>query len=686
MDAFRFEKKDDSLWLVRPNLTYRWDKDDPLSIASERSFPEAILSSFKIEQQHPDKKLYLLNVTRLFTGDVFRLSEIVGMVLGGPYMLDVEKTAPEKIKGFPDNSIVDMRLHYYSARGAQENPLLALLGIGGNTLEDSRSAPIRVTYNMWFRKDTGYQPRLADPRVGYFTQDFYSVSKFFNEDRTQKYIYRFDLKKKDPTAAMSEPVKPIVWVIDPSIPPQYRDAVKEGVLRWNRAYEAIGFKNAVQVIDAPNDPDYDHADGRYNVVRWTMSPDAGYAIAWTRNDPFTGETLNASVTFDANMLAYSMDEHQRVATPAAGVAKRSMDVLYRNPERKLNDDQYLWSTDKEMAIQQVRDGMAKAGWHAHECMYGTGLAESASFGWNALLAGGGIKISKETYAKQFISDVISHEVGHCLGLRHNFIGSTNLSTSELADDNCTNENGISASVMDYVPVNVMAVLKGSGNFYTPTVGPYDKWAIRYGYTDVKGGSPLGEKHELSRIASMSGQKGLAFLTDENADGWDPYAVRFDSAKDPIAYSGKMLAAAQRTRQYAITQLPKPGESYAKRTSLIIGSISQTFKQGRLAARFVGGIRSNRNFKADSGQRPTLAPVNAADQREAMRLITKHCLSAASFNLPADVLMNLSQDAENSPNWTAPLRDFIGNSQTMLVAQLMSAATTDRITENQFKWG
>ncbi len=691
VDVFRFDRAEESLWLVRPALKHRWAADDPLAVASQRSFPEAILGSFRIEQTHTEKKLLLVNVTQLFYGDVLRLSEVVGILLGGA-MLDRDKSSTDEIRGYPENTVVRMKLHFLAPRGAQDNPLAALLGLGGGgQLEDSRSAPLKVTYSLWFRKDSGYMPREFDPRVGYFTEDFFDVGRFAVDDRSTRYITRFALQKKSPGAALSEPVKPIVWYLDTSIPKAYRPAIREGILYWNRAFEAIGYKEAIVVREAPdNDPDFDHADGRYSVVRWAMSEDATYAIAMARADPLTGEVLNASVNMDANLLYAAFREQQRLANPGAGMHQRALALLERDDIRdaQLTPEQFLFGPEPGLRAKAVREALRKLNWTAQECRYAEGKADSAALGWNAIEATG-TRMSKEEYAKAFLRDIVSHEIGHTLGLRHNFVASTRLTTAELGSDSVTARHGLTSSVMDYVPVNIMAVLGRGRNYYAPRIGEYDVWAIRYGYIDVPASKlPAEERHQLSRIASQSGRIEHRFMTDESADGFDPFVVRFDNARDPLNYSEKVLLASKNVLQYAVNELPRPGEGYAKRTQLILGAVNRAFREGMAAARFVGGVAGSRNFRGDAGEVPTLAPVDPSTQRAAVRMIVRNCFSAGAFALSSEVLSNLSQDPNDdaAAGWSAPLREMIGMQQNGLYATLMAAATTRRIAENELKWG
>lgn len=688
IDVFRWQKQDDTVVLVRPNTKFRWNPNDPLAVASERGFMEAYLTSFRIEQTDPEKKLMLVNITQLFTGDLFKLSDTINMTLGGQYMLDREKTSVDHAKGFKDNTVVSMAMHFTSSHGADGNALMAALGLGGtDQLEDSRSLPLKVSYNLAYRKDDGYVPRLADPRVGYFTTDFFSVGKFMNEDRTERFIQRWNLVKKDPNAALSEPVKPIVWTLDPSIPKKFRPAVRAGILRWNKAFEAIGFKNAVQVQEVPeDDKDYDHADARYNVIRFTMSPDSTYAVAYFRTDPLSGEILNAAVTFDANWLKAGSDEYASLAIPAVQARQRAVEATLRNPNRKVPADQYIWDGPAPEVKNALVSNMAKAGWAKFACRMDGDAYREASFGYNAILAMGMPQQSRDEYIAQLVEENVTHEVGHCMGLTHNFGASTMLSTAQLGDKQLTAQCGLSASIMDYNPANAMAILNGGGYYYTPVIGSYDMWAIKYGYSPIKRTEPSDERYALSRIASQSGDAGHYYQSDENTNTWNPYVVQYDFAKDPLAYSAKAIAVAKKTEKYAITQLPKPGENYGHRTALILGSMARIFREGRMSARFVGGMDGNRNYAGDKNQRATLKPVDPAVQRQAMQLIAKNCLSESSFNLPADVLNNLSMDPNDAAagRWTAPMRDFVSIQQFSLLASLMSSDTTDRIVENNFK--
>lgn len=693
VDVFRFDKADDStVWLVRPNLSYRWDSSDPLGLASERSFPKAILDDFRIEGYNPETKKYLINISSFMTGDLQQLPMMITILGGGQYSLDRDKSGVDKVIQGGDITTIRMNLTYNGRPSMGDNPLAALLGMQFvNQAEDPRSMPLKVTWSMWFRDENStYMPRVADPRVGYFTQDFWSVDRFYRRDRTQRYINRWNLEKKDPKAAVSEPVKPIVWTLDPSIPAKFRPAFREGVMRWNKAFDALGYKNAVQVVEAdPKDKDYDHADARRNVIRLTMTQNSAYAIALFRTDPFTGEIHNASVNLDANFLHYVNQEFLRSVIPTTAMVKARTDYARQGLTKSFANLPQPYEVENnnfaKVGNAKLKE-MQKLGWSTIVCDQANYAVRDAAMKYRMALANG-IKMSPDQFIDDYIADVICHEVGHCMGLRHNFVASTNLTTAQLGDPAAVKANQVAASVMDYTPTNVVAILNGNEeSMHNHGVGPYDVFAIQYGYSDKAGNSPDAERFALSQIARNGGRPGCGFMTDEDADGLDPFVKRFDLAKDPVNYMAKDIQSSRKVRRWAVANMPRNGESYADRNSLILGSMLNQISGLSSLAPFVSGVVGNRNFRGDVDEKPTLSPVPASEARAAMMLITKEGLSLDSVDIPDSILNNLSLDYNTGDGnqFTAPIRGLLVGTQANLMFQLLSVDTIEGVLENQFK--
>jgi hypothetical protein len=593
------------------------------------------------------------------------------------------------VKQYDKNTVLRMKMHFESRGGAPDAALaeiLGMLGLGGaNHLEDPRSIPLKVTYNLWYREPGNYMPRLADGRIGYFTTDHFSVDNYYRADSTEKYINRFHLEKADPQADLSEPVEPIVWYIDPSVPEEFRPAVREGILSWNEAYEEIGYQNAIVVKEVdPNNEDYDHADGMQNVVRWTMSESTAYAVALFRTDPFTGEILNASVTVDASYPALLKLQFNEEIEPTLDTARQAaLDSLARSSMRT----EHVHGPDCSHGEgwHAHKDELREKGWRLDACNHAEEFGREASM-MTALLSALNAEVDEDKFIHDFVRETIAHEIGHCLGLRHNFAGSTYLEVDELGNPAITSEKGLSASVMDYNPPNVKAALEGSPVMFNDGPGVYDKWAIRYGYMDVIAASPEGERYALDPVAKQSGKPGHLFLTDEDADGINPLAVRWDSGGDSLNYLQSVLRSFDLIRDYAATDFTEQGEAYARRNQLILGTIVTGFRRAEMAARYIGGVEYRVHHKGDVGEQPTLKPVSARDQRLAMRLIVEEFLTKEKVDVPDSVLLSMNVEAESGlgATWNAPLRQLIGTQQTALLAQLMGADTADKILENEFK--
>lgn len=701
--AFTWEKVDDErVALVRPNIATRWDPSDPLALAASRSYPKSTFADYRVEQFNPETKSYLVNVTNMFNGEVNDLPMLMMLFTGGQYSLDRDLSGVQNAFSAGDKTIVRMGLHFTSPRnimsllggmgGGEDNPLAALFG-GSIQAEDARSLPISVNYAFWYRKDNGFVPRLADARVGYFNAEFYDVSRFNRRDldRTTRYINRWHLVKKDPTAQVSEPVKPIVWTLDHSIPEKYRPAVREGILRWNAAFEQIGFKNALQVVDAPkDDPNYDHADGLRNVVRFTMTPNAGYAVAHAYTDPFTGEILNASVTIDANFVAFLNREFQVVVYPTTTQLQTKMDVarlafLNTKPEvprpSELLTGDYL-HRDPRLAAAE------KLGWKQSCCDYQHAKMTDLQHGFHAAQAMG-MSVNTDAYIADALADVVCHEVGHNLGLRHNFVASTTLSFAELGDPQKVRENGVASSVMDYTPMNIQGIFKRNADlFMNDGVGPYDKFAIEYGYVPTGAKDPEAERFALGQIARKGGRNGLRYMTDEDADAFDPFVVRFDAAKNPIEFFQRDADLTKILTNWVVKNRPANGESYNERNASLLRAFQRSMTTAMSLSRFVGGVEGNRNFKGDENEKPTLRPVSPDQQRQAMKSALAIALAPTTYPVDASLFNNMGVyspevGAEASP---APLFRVFVNMQALVLAELMSAAKAVEILENEFKVG
>ena len=669
IDAYRLERHGESIRLIKPNLSWRWSDDNAWAISSKRSFPEAILETIKIEAEHPERKTLLIKATGLFSGGIIELSDRINKVSGKNYSYDRENSGITEVKAFPENIVIRTE-NFYTSGSSQPgmNDLMAqLLGQSQRShLADGRSLPINVTYLLFPNKDTGYEPRYADSRVGYFTQDYFDTTKPLAMEKTTRMILRWDMRKKDQTAALSDPVKPIVFYIDDTIPAEYHKPVSNGILRWNKAFEKVGIKNAIEVKLKPKNADWDHADMRFNVIRMIRSENAGYAVAWPRWNPFTGEIINASISVDAAMIYGMSQEYSWIAAPAVGTYEQDLARVLKQPAKeKVSRDLFSMPT---------------------ECHYGEMKATNANFGLIALMTlHPGIKIDKKKYVEQAVEDVVSHEMGHILGLRHNFVASKFLSPEQLADPTVTAKQGLTASVMDYTPVNIFSVEKGSGDYYSPVLGVYDFFAIEYGYKDIPGG-PDAELSVLKQIASRSSMPGLAFMTDENADSFDPFVVRFDNSSKPLVDADKEIAIAKLLLKNADANYPKPGRPFSDLTRVVNLALRQTVMQSMSAARFVGGVHGNRNFMGDPKMQPTLAPVDPNSQRAALAMISKNLFAKDSLKFSERMLMNLSTTPFTESYDPAPIKDIFSGAQRAVLSMLLSSESISRVSNNTYKWG
>src|SRR3989454_7823950 len=311
---FSFHKVGKNVQWIIKNPTFTAETGTPAARATARSFPNGILASAKVKAKpHLERKSLLIDVSDLLVGDLSGFANALKEIYKpSEYSFDKNNSSVASVKTFTENVLLELWLHYTSA-----NPKTR-----STTLPDERSIPIVVKYEFSGLKETGYKPRLADDRVGFFLnvqQDFTSdhpVSPYVRN------IHRWQLEKADPAAPLSPPKQPIVFWLENTIPVEYRDWMKEGVLLWNKAFEQIRFQNALVVKQMPDDADWDPADTRYNTIRWFAGVGATFAIGPSRANPFTGQIYDADIGFSEGLIRSVRRSGEEFVAPVVPPAQR----------------------------------------------------------------------------------------------------------------------------------------------------------------------------------------------------------------------------------------------------------------------------------------------------------------------------------------------------------------------------
>ena len=643
---------DDRLLVAAPNVWYR-SSDPNLKQAVERDFPEAYLEDFAILARDDEKKTVLVDFTNFFDGSLTGLNtafiaEGAARESQNSYAIDPTLTFNKSVKNFPLNMVVETNYSYKRAGTSGRND--------SEVLADGRSLPLQVVYNLYelSQKDT-YVPRPADPRVGFFINGQLSAGRtgfesFDDEsasDPRVTYINRWDLRKADPNARVSPPTQPIVFYLDSSVPQKYRRAMRDGILSWNKTFERLGFVGAVVVRDSEGVAGYDHADMRFNTLRWNASPPSGggaYAVALLRENPLTGEIINASITVDANWARVGFREKRDVVNPLGGDTAHQDHIVEQN-----NLGAYKVSEDVAQFIDP--------------------------------------RFTDEKYVEDLLQRVVAHEFGHILGLRHNFMGSTYHSPQELADPKLVEKQGVTSSVMDYVGFNVFG-LKTGAPLFTTGPGTYDYWAIKYGYTPIKATTPQAQVPALKKIAADSYLPGHAYNDDGLADGYDPTIARYDLSSDPLAYVETSFGVTRTLLASLGKGGPDAGENYAQFTRRLNSLINSKARDANIAARFIGGYRTRRVVKNDKNPAQPFSPVPLAQQRRALTIINKEIFAPDAFNIPTAYLNKTAPDPyERDANAASafPIRDQISRLRGGVLASLLTGTRVSRISNGEWKF-
>jgi predicted Zn-dependent protease len=479
---------------------------------------------------------------------------------------------------------------------------------------------------------------------------------------------------------------------------------------WNIAFEKIGFKNAIAVKQMPDRANWDPADIRYNTIRWFNSVDSPfYAMGPSRVNPLTGQILDADIIIDSNLVRTIKQEYGSLAQQnnlqslpfILRLTGNPSSCSYSMESRRLRYDSQMFAMLKNQAINRSFDRANSTSTNnisitnANDLCYGMEAAEQFKVGAMSLSLFQNVLPSSDRmkeYINQFISAVTAHEVGHTLGLRHNFHGSTMLSPTDLNNTEITHKQGLAASVMDYSPVNLAPQGTKQGDFFTSRIGAYDEWAIAYGYTPINAIVPSGEISELEKIASLAPQSDLAYATDEDVfSGLDPQIQVHDLSNDLVTYAKWQFDNSRAMWNRIEKRYPGKGTSFSDTKTAFNQVFSHYASNLFSLVPYVGGQSFNRYRSGDAIGRLPFESVSITKQREALATIQKNLFAADALNFSPTLLNKLAPSRWDhwgtSPQVFSldyPIHERILSLQTFVLSDLLSSDRLHRLRDNELK--
>lgn len=648
--VYKIKRAFDKLEFSEVNTNFYYDPKNAVSKSADVDKPEAVFFNDKFSIE--DENGYLISVDGLFLSE--KMDPVKPQMAPSPmamFMFNLGGLNPTKskyadIRSYPNNTDVVVDLSY-------DNP--STLASGGPDVVDPRYVRVRMQHSFLEMPKNDFRARRDDPRVGYFMQqrtNMTSISTVPYKDM----INRWFLKKKDPAAAISEPVEPIVFWVENTTPVEYRQIIVDAGLKWNEAFEKAGFKNAVQMKIMPDDAKWDPADIRYNVIRWVSSAQPSYgAIGPSFVNPRTGQILGSDITVEW----YS------------GSASPIQDELFNGPSMP----------------QLIFPGMEHQ--HAFNCNIGTELKMQYTAGLTTLEATNASPEEVKAMHEQFLIYLIMHEMGHTLGLNHNMKSSQMLSPAEVHNTAITRKIGLIGSVMDYPAINISLDRSKQGDYYTTKAGPYDIWAIEYGYT------PFNESEEeamLTKILSRSNDPKLAFGNDGDdmrapGKAIDPRVNVNDMSSDAIAYAEERFKLVNNVMGKLVQKYTKPGQSFAELRSRYSMLQGQRSGQINAVSRYIGGVYIDRSFpEQNSGNKP-YTPTPYATQKKAMEVLTKYVFAPNAFEADTQVFpyLQMQRRGFNQPGNGEDFKvtnNFLGLQVNGALAHILNPITLQRINNTR----
>jgi hypothetical protein len=718
-----FRRVGERIQVVQRNIHYKAPAGTPLAKSVSQNYTDSVLIALPIITINPMRGgAVLIDFSDVFMGDFAQIP--LGMV-------DRSRSHWSKVKGFPNNMELELEATYTGG--------YRRMGIGRvDGVADPKGITLVLHFSLMRAPDMGYHPRLADDRMGHFlsaTKDFGVTDADSNFVR---YINRWRLEKSDPRAKLSPPRKQIVWYVEDTVPLEYRPYVEDGISEWNKAFEKIGIRNAIAVRwEQEGRDEFDPEDTNYCTFRWVTS-DAELAMSCLRANPMTGEMIDGDVIFNAGFIRYWKQSYALLigsTTTTAGDVQASplafgevispilaskmgygmpaarallgQGVLDKGPGQMVPE---AVPADQNFLEWQLARNLARGS--RGFCQFQTGFQHD--FGLAAIALADTPKpeapksdkdkkddkdkTSKkpepkpelpEEFIGQAIKHIVMHEVGHSLGLRHNFKASTMLTQDQLHDQAITRTKGLVGSVMDYCPINIAPKGKKQGDYYSTTLGPYDYWAIEYAYTPADG----DEASTLKKIASRAPEHDLVFATDEDyLLNDDPYVNQWDLGADPCQFGKDRITLASELLKDLDARVVKNGDSWARTRRAFSILLSQWGDGATLASQYIGGQSVSRDHKADKDARDPIAPVSGAKQRECLKFLADNILSDQAFQfsptllrrLGAERWMHWGSSGFNGPSIDISVLERILGIQKIVLGHCLSASTLARLQNQQLQ--
>lgn len=626
-NIFAVRKNFNKIEFVTQNTSFYFNPASPLSRATDANISPALLASIEIAATDTATGDYLIKADDLFLTEALRQVKPTPRPGAPPATtfqlgtLSKSKTHVVSVRSYPLNTDVVVDYVY-------DNPA-PLVG-GGPEITDARAVSLRIQHSFIELPVNDYQPRFADPRVGYFTDQVTDLTST-SVTPWRDLVNRWNLVKQNPDAPLSDPVEPITWWIENTTPTELRPAIREGVLRWNEAFETAGFTNAIVVKEQPDTATWDAGDLRYNVLRWTASPNppfGGYGPSFT--NPRTGQILGADI-----MLEFVVVTNRLLQSQLFEYAGQS-----------------LVMPDTEEA-----DG---------RCAAAGLLQQQALFGGAALRMMGASDEEVNTFLQQYIYSLVLHEVGHTLGLNHNMKASQMLTPDELKDSATVARRGLTGSVMDYTAVNVATIGGNRAPAFDTRPGAYDRWAIEFGYRPSLA-DPAAEAARQQALLSRSTEHDLAFGNDADdmrspAGGIDPRVMVSDLSSDALTWAAQRMELSDSLLGGLGRRYEKPGDNYAPLLVAYQIVTGQKATAAVVASRYIGGVYVSRGVDAQPNAGVPFTPVPLAEQQRAMQLLRTRVFAPDAWEASPELLAHLQ----------APRRGFSGPGEQSLHARVLAA--------------